>query len=193
MIATAATGTLTRKIEPQEKCSSSQPPVIGPDGDADAHHGSPQPDRPAARRRVGEDVGDQPQCGREDHRGADAHRGARRDQRIGRVHLRGNGGGDREDSEPGAEPATSAVAVAQAARRQQQAGHDEGVGVDDPLQVRGVGVEFARQRGQCDVDDGGVDTDDEDAQADDGKRGDRMIAEYREAKIGTHRHEDKPR
>src|SRR6185312_10100260 len=30
MIATAATGTLTRKIEPHEKCSSSQPPVIGP-------------------------------------------------------------------------------------------------------------------------------------------------------------------
>src|SRR5271156_2365961 len=30
MIATAATGTLTMKIEPQEKCSRSQPPVIGP-------------------------------------------------------------------------------------------------------------------------------------------------------------------
>ena len=29
-MATAATGTLTRKIEPQKKCSSSQPPVIGP-------------------------------------------------------------------------------------------------------------------------------------------------------------------
>jgi hypothetical protein len=30
MMATAATGTLTRNTEPQEKCSSSQPPVIGP-------------------------------------------------------------------------------------------------------------------------------------------------------------------
>src|SRR5271166_4680321 len=29
-IASAAIGTLTKKIEPQEKCASSQPPVIGP-------------------------------------------------------------------------------------------------------------------------------------------------------------------
>ena len=30
MMATAATGTLTMNTEPQEKCSSSQPPEIGP-------------------------------------------------------------------------------------------------------------------------------------------------------------------
>ena len=87
-------------------------------------------------------------------------------------------GRDREQCEAGAEPATPAEAVAEAAGRQQQAGHDEGVRVDDPLQLRGVGVEFARQCGQCDVDDGGVDADDEDAEADDGKRGDRVIAEH---------------
>ena len=77
--------------------------------------------------------------------------------------------------EAGAEPAASTEAVGQAARRQHQTGHDQGVGVDDPLQLRGVGVEFARQRGQGDVDDGGVDADDEDAQADEHKRGDRVI------------------
>ena len=176
MMATAATGTLTKKIEPHAKCSSSQPPVIGPSGDADTDHRGPQSDGLRPLAGLGEDVRDQGERGREDHRGADAHRGARCDQAVCRVHLRGNGGGDREDGEPGTEPAASAVAVAQAARRQQQPGHDQGVGVDDPLQLRGVGVEFARQRGQGDVDDGGVDADDEDAQADEDKRRGRAIA-----------------
>ena len=108
----------------------------------------------------------------------DAHGGTCRDECIRRIHLCRNARGDREQREAGAEPAAPAVAVAEAAGRQQQPGHDQGVGVDDPLQLRGVGVEFARQRGQRDVDDGGVDADDEDAQADDGERGDRVIAEY---------------
>ena len=177
MIATAATGTLTMKIEPHEKCSSSQPPVIGPAATPTPTIAAHSPIALARFTGSGKMLVIRRQRGREDHRGADAHRGARRDQAVGRVHLRRNGGRDSEDGEPGAEPAASAVAVAQAARRQQQAGHDQGVGVDDPLQLRGVGVQFARQRGQGDVDDGGVDADDEDAQADDYKRGDRVTSE----------------
>ena len=115
-------------------------------GHADAHHGGPQADRLGARYRVGEDVRDQRQGGREDHRGADAHRGASPDQGVRRVHLRGYCGGDRKQREPGTEKTTPTITVAQAAGRQHQTGHDQGVGVDDPLQLRGIGVEFARQR-----------------------------------------------
>ena len=153
------------------------------DGHPDTDHGRPQPDRLGARYRVGEDIADQSQGGREDHRRADSHGSSRRDQRVGRIHLCRNAGGDREQCEAGAEPAPSAVAVAQAAGRQQQAGHDQGVGIDDPLQLGGVGAQFARQGGERDVDDRGVDADDEDGQADDGEGGNRVIAEDR---VSTH-------
>jgi hypothetical protein len=56
------------------------------------------------------------------------------------------------------------------------------------LQLRGVGVQIARQRGQGDVDDGGVDADDENAEADEYKRADRVTFED----WGTHRQDRKP-
>ena len=179
MIATAATGTLTRKIEPHEKCSSSQPPVIGPAATPTPTMAAHSPMALArftgsvkmlviSPRVVGKMTAAPTPI---------AARAAIRPSAVftwaATADVIANSG------EAGAEPAPSAVAVGQAARRQQQAGHDQGVGVDDPLQLRGVGVEFARQRGQGDVDDGGVDADDEDAQADDRKRGDRVIFEDR--------------
>jgi hypothetical protein len=172
----------------------SVPPTSGDrsGGDADASHGRPHADGLRALPGVGEDVGDQRQRGREDHRSANTHRGARRDQRVRRVHLRRDGGRDREDGEAAGQPAPSAVTVAQAASRQQQAGDDEGVGVDDPLQLRGIGVEFARQRGQGDVDDGGVDADHEDALTDHDERGDPVIAEHRVTRVNSHKQEFKP-
>ena len=53
----------------------------------------------------------------------------------------------------GAEP------VAERAHRQQQAGEDEDVRVDEPLQLVGAGVQFGGQRGQGDVEDRGVEAD----------------------------------
>ena len=53
--------------------------------------GRPQPDRLGARYRVGEDVGDQSQGRRKDHRGAHAHGSPRRDELIRRVRLCRNG------------------------------------------------------------------------------------------------------
>ncbi len=45
MMASTATGMFTGRCEPHQKCSSSQPPMIGPSGDPDARHGRPDPDR----------------------------------------------------------------------------------------------------------------------------------------------------
>ena len=135
MMATTAIGMLTRKIEPQEKCSSSQPPLIGPTATPTPTMAAHSPIALARCAGLGEDIRDQRERGREDHRRADAHSGTCPDQAVRRAHLCRNGGGDRKQREPAAEKAASAEAVSQAACRQHQTGHDEGVGVDDPLQL----------------------------------------------------------
>ena len=88
MIATMTNGTLTRKIEPHQKCSSRKPPASGP-------MATPRPDTPAhsaiARARslgVAEDVGEDRQRRRHDERRAEALDAAQEDQRVGRVDPR---------------------------------------------------------------------------------------------------------
>ena len=190
MMATAATGTLTMNTEPHEKCSSSQPPEIGPAATPTPTIAAHSPIAFArftgsvkmlviSDRVVGKiTAAPMPIAARADDKCACG------------VNLRRDRRRQREDREPGTEPGPSAEPVTEAAHRQHQAGHDQRVGVDDPLQLCGVGVEFARQRWQGDIDDGGVDADDEDAQADEGERGDRMIFEDRCA--GAHRQDRKP-
>src|SRR6202012_2685841 len=96
-----------------------------------------------------------------------------------------------EKGETRDEKAASAVAVAQAASRQQQPRHDECVGIDDPLQLRGVGVELPRQCGKRDIDDRGVDAGDEHAETDHRQSGYRMITQQRKAKVSSHRRDSK--
>ncbi len=64
------------------------------------------------------------------------------------------------------EDPTPTVEVGQGAGREQQRGQAEGVGVDDPLQVRDRGVELALDVGQRDVDDRDVEQQHEDARRD---------------------------
>ena len=58
-----------------------------------------------------------------------------------------------KSDETGLERALAPEAVAERAQREQQAGEDEQVGVDDPLQRRRGGVEVLLQRRQRDVED----------------------------------------
>src|SRR5438552_2088241 len=60
--------------------------------------------------------------------------------------------------------------VAEGAGREQQAGEHERVGGDDPLQLRGRGVELARQRRDRDVEARVADEHDQQAQAQDAER-----------------------
>ena len=84
--AAATNGTLTRKTQCHEACSTSPPPVTGPIA-------MPRPATAAqmpiafARSLVGEDVGEDRQRRGHDRRAADAHQRAQRDQR-GRVARR---------------------------------------------------------------------------------------------------------
>ena len=188
IMATTAIGTFTKKIAPQRKCSSNQPPLIGPTATPTPTMAAQSPIALARRTGSVKMLVISPRVVGKITAAPTPMAARAAIELLRRIHLGRNGGCDREKYEASAQPATPAEAVAEAAGRQQQAGHDEGVRVDDPLQLRGVGVEFARQCGQCDVDDRGVDADDEDAEADDGKRGDRVIAEHG---AGTHGQDSK--
>ena len=82
---TRASGTSAQNTLPQEKCSSSRPPVIGPSGHADADDGAPDAERGRALATFAEGVGDDRQRRREDDGRRHAHRDPRRDQGAGRV------------------------------------------------------------------------------------------------------------
>ena len=71
--------------------------------------------------------------------------------------------------QPDLEGALAPVPVAQAPPHQQQRREDEGVSVDDPLQVAGRRMELLADRGEGDVDDRVVDKREENAQAQDGE------------------------
>ena len=73
-------------------------------------------------------------------------------------------------SRPKRQRPLAAEAVAERAGGEQHAGEHEHVDVDDPLQLRGGGVEVALQRRQRDVEDRVVEPDHEQRQAEDGER-----------------------
>ena len=159
-------GMFTKKIEPQQKCSSSQPPVTGPRATA-------RPDTPdqmpmALARSVGSvnTLREDGQRRREDQRGADAHGGpgarsagrpSRRRRPARRCRRTAPGRSGRAPLRPKRSPRLPAASSRPANTRR--------VGVDDPLQLAGRGAELAAQRGQGHVDDGVVDDHEEQAEA----------------------------
>ena len=72
-----------------------------------------------------------------------------------------------EDHEPDEQRRLASVAVAGAARDQEEAREDERVRVDDPLQLARRRAELAHEARQRDVDDRAVDADDQQAQTED--------------------------
>ena len=112
-----------------------------PDRAAGAGEAGPDGDRPAPL--VGrEDVGEDRQRRRHDQRRADAHDRPGGDELAGRVPTaRRTSDAEAEDRQAGLQRALAAEPVAEGAGRQQQAGEDEGVGVDDPLELGLRGVE----------------------------------------------------
>ena len=79
----AATGTSAQKTLPQEKCSSSTPPVTGPAATPTPDDGAPDAERRGPLPPLAEGVADDRQRGREDQRRERAHREPGRDQRPG--------------------------------------------------------------------------------------------------------------
>ena len=109
----------------------------GPDG-----HGQPAP------VGLGEDVADQGQGGGHQHGAEESQPRASGNQPFG---AGGEGRDRRDGGEAGAadeEQPAAADPVAEAAHRHEQAGEDQGIGVDNPEQLHAGGVEAARDRRQ---------------------------------------------
>ena len=119
------------------------------------------PERLVALGAVAEGGGDDRERGGGDDRGAEALRGAGGDQLPLGGGEAGGQRGDRDQHQAGHEDPAAAEQVGGAPAEQQEAAEGEHVGVDDPGQVLLGEVERSADRRQRDVDDRGVEDDDE--------------------------------
>jgi hypothetical protein len=122
---------------------------------------APDAQRPVALGAVAEGGRDDRERRRRDDRGAEALGGAGGDQlALGRREP-GEQRGDPDQQQAGHEDAPATEQVGGAAAEQEEAAEGEDIGVDDPGQVFLGEVERPADRGQRDVDDRGVEDDDE--------------------------------
>ena len=147
------------KMLVQLKCSSSQPPTMGPSAIATP---AMAPHRPMARARSARPV--KTFEIRESVAGKVIAAPSPITARAA-MSCAGAGGeaarhaGRAEHGQARQQHALAAEPVRQAAERQQQRGEDEVVGVHHPLQLGGGGVQFADQGGERHVDHRGVQVD----------------------------------
>ena len=159
--ATAATGAMAMKMLAQLKCSSSQPPTIGPIAMATP---AIAPHRPIARARsrrsvktlaISDSVAGKVMAAPSPITALAAMSCA------GLVVKPPAKLAVPDDGQPGQQHALAAEPVGQAAEGQQQRGEDQVVGVDDPLQLGGGGMQLADHGGQRHVHQGRVEVDQE--------------------------------
>ena len=136
------------------------------EGHAQAGHAGPDADGPApflGREHVGQDG----QRGGHDERAADAHEGPGGDELVGVLGQGGQARAEGEDHQAHLQGALAAEPVAQAAGGQEEPGEHQGVAVDDPLELAVGGVEVPHERGEGHVEDGVVQGDHDQGQAQD--------------------------
>ena len=124
-----------------------------PDGDRDSHHRRPDADRSGTLLGVGKDVDENGERCREDQRCANAHEGSGADQltRRGRQCRKPRGASEEQEAE--LKRTLTSKSIAEMPHREQECGENEGVGIDDPLQLGGSRPELSVERGQRDVHD----------------------------------------
>ena len=136
-------GTFTMKIDPHQKCSSRNPPVIGPSPMPSAETPAHTPIAlPRSAGSVKTLVMIESVDGMMNAR-ADAHQRAGADEHVGRRREGREQRADAEDGETDRQEAVAAEPVTEASRGEQQAGEHQRVGVDDPLQLAGRRPEAA--------------------------------------------------
>ena len=116
-----------------------------PEDDTERGYRRPDPDRFGPLLRITEDMGENRQRRGHDERAADPHHRARSDQFARRA---GPGRPDRreaEHQETGDQSGSAPESVTEASGCQNQAGEDQRVAVDHPLQLARTGVEIVAQ------------------------------------------------
>ncbi len=144
-----------------------EPAEQRPDRRADRGHGAPDADGQRPLPPVGEDLPQDRQRGRHDHRAADAEQRTGQDQHVGVVGEGRERGGDPEEGVAEEQDPSAAHPVAQRAEEDQQRGADERVDIDDPEQFDRAGPEVLGDGGDRHVQHGGVDGDEQQADAED--------------------------
>ena len=145
-------GTLIRKVEPQAWFSSSQPATSGPTAMARPEV-AVQAVMALAALALREDRDQQGQRGRHDHRRADAHDRAGRDDQPRPVDQAAHHRTAREDQQTATSAPAAAVLVADRAEDQHQRGVRDGVAVDDPLQVTAAQAQVRVMSGAATISD----------------------------------------
>ena len=127
----------------------------------------PGSDRRRPLLRVGEDVGEDGQGGREDEGSSEAHQAPSNDEHVRRPREAGEGRESSEGEDADLEGTLSSVAVPEAAADEQESGEHQRIRVDDPLQLAVRGVELLADPGQRHVHDRVVNHGKEHAEAQD--------------------------
>ncbi len=135
------------------------------DGCADGGHRAPHADGDRPLAPVGEDLAQDRQRGRHDHRAADAEQGAGDHQRLRVGGQRGGGRGRAEQAVPQQEDAPAAHPVAERAEEDEQGRRDQRIDVHDPQQFHRPGTQVLGDRRHRHVQDGGVQRDEQQADA----------------------------
>src|SRR4051794_30638581 len=146
---------------PRARVGAGPAPEQPADRAARAGHGAPDAERAVALGPLGEGGGEDGEGGRREDRGAEPLEGARGDQLAVVLRQAAEQRRDGEEDEAGGEDPAAAEQGGHAAAEQQEAAEYEGVRVDDPGQVLLGEVEIAADGRQRDVDDRGVEHDDE--------------------------------
>ena len=156
-----------RDVDPEDRPPPDRVDEQAPDnraqGHADPDDGAPDPDGLRPLLGVGERVGDDRHGDRVEHRAADGLDHAEDHQRGQVGGQAAQEGAGHEGEEADHEGPAAAQAVGRGARQHEEAGQDQGVGVDRPLQAGDRGVEVVADGGQGDVDDGHVQAHDQQA------------------------------
>ncbi len=162
-----------RDVDPEDAAPAGRVDERAADDRADrkrqAEHRAPQADRLRPLGGVGEHVGDDRHRYRVEHAAAHGLQGPERDQPA---EPGSEGAGERAEGEQGEaelEDSSPADPGGDRSRQHQQAGQDEQVGVDRPLQPGDGRAQVPSDRRQRHVDDRDVHADDEQAQAADGQ------------------------
>ena len=154
-------------VDPEDGPPPDRADQQAPDDRAQRHaepdDGAPDPDRLRPLLGVGERVGDDRHGHRVEHRTADGLDHAEHHQRSEVGGQAAEEGSAHEGHEADHEGLAPAQAVRRGSREHQQAGQDQGVGVDGPLQAGDRGVQVFPDGGEGDVDDGHVEAHDQEA------------------------------
>ena len=159
------------------------PPEVGqqePAQDRAERHPEPGRSRPDADGPDpvpfgGEDIGEDRERARHEGGSAHAHDGPGQRQAVRGSRPGGERRSAAEDDQAGHEDPLPADPVAQRPEREQEAGEDHGVGVDHPLQLAGGGADTPHDRGQGHIEDGVVQADEEQGDAEHGQRGPAVV------------------